>query len=75
MAHQTSAIQRKQATPHSIGRLMDVDSFEGHFFYFPLHMSRCRKHAIRPRVPESSRSVAERNPARSPSGPSPGHPW
>jgi len=28
MAHQTSAIQRKQATPRSIGRLMDVDFFE-----------------------------------------------
>ena len=25
MAHQTSLIQRKQAIPRSIGRLMDVD--------------------------------------------------
>jgi hypothetical protein len=40
MAQQTSAIQRKQATPRSIGRLMDVDFFEGSFFYFSLHMSR-----------------------------------
>ncbi len=31
MAHQTSAIQRKQATPLSIGRLMDVDFLGGHF--------------------------------------------
>ena len=33
MAHQTSAIQRKQATPRSIGRLMDVDFF-GVIFLF-----------------------------------------
>ena len=31
MANQTSAIQRKQETPHLIGRLMDVDFFGGHF--------------------------------------------
>jgi len=36
MAHQTSAIQRKQATPRFIGRLMDVDFFGGHF-----SISRC----------------------------------
>jgi hypothetical protein len=34
MAPQTSAIQRKQATPRSIGRLMDVDFFRGSFFLF-----------------------------------------
>jgi len=33
VAHQTSAIQRKQATPRSIGRLMDVDFFGGHFLF------------------------------------------
>jgi len=34
MAQQTSAIQRKEATPPSIGRLMDVDFFLGSFFLF-----------------------------------------
>jgi len=33
MAHKTSLIQRKQATPRSIGRLMDVDFFRGHFSF------------------------------------------
>jgi hypothetical protein len=40
MAHQTSENQRKQTTPHIIGRLMDADFFEGHVFYFSLHTSR-----------------------------------
>jgi hypothetical protein len=29
MAHQTSENQRKQTTPHIIGRLMDADFFRG----------------------------------------------
>jgi hypothetical protein len=33
MAHQTSAIQRKQTTPRPIGRLIDVDFF-GVIFLF-----------------------------------------
>ena len=32
MAHQTSAIRRKQTTPRPIGRLMDVDFFGVTFF-------------------------------------------
>jgi hypothetical protein len=36
MAHQTSENQRKQTTPHIVGRLMDADSFEGHVFYFSI---------------------------------------
>jgi hypothetical protein len=46
MAHQTFAIQRKQTTPRPIGRLMDVDFFGGHFFYFSLHMSRASEQLL-----------------------------